>query len=115
MARTTAISRSSSTPLNTDDAGRVVALTNPDVRIDFLDLNFDGQAENAPDPLQESHGAPEPAVTDILDVYEQTTLQQTSASVRATASRRLRLQASLAAPSCNTTHGNVKSIQLNDG
>jgi hypothetical protein len=100
-----------------DAAGRVVALTNPDVRIDFLELTFDGRPHKTRQTRYKNHmGLQNPTPADILDLYEQThgynnLGERTSYSIPPGAAAGF--------PGGAILHydpmGNVKSIQLDDG
>jgi hypothetical protein len=100
-----------------DAAGRVVALTNPDVRIDFLELTFDGRPHKTRQTRYKNHmGIQNPTPADILDFYEQThgynnLGERTSYSIPPAAAAGF--------PGGANLHydpmGNVKSIQLDDG
>jgi RHS repeat-associated protein len=55
-----------------DAAGRVVALTNPDSRIDFMKLTFDGQPQQTKQTRYKNHrGLQNPTNDDVLDFYIQ--------------------------------------------
>lgn len=100
-----------------DDAGRVVALVNPDVRIDFLELTFDGRPQRTRQTRYKNHmGLQHPQTTDVLDVYEQThgyngAGERTSYSIPPAAAAGFAGGASLQYDSM----GNVKFIQLDNG
>jgi RHS repeat-associated protein len=100
-----------------DDAGRVIALTNPDARIDFQNLTFDGKPQLTIQTRYKNHkGLQNPTPVDRLDFFQQThgynaLGERTSYTIPPAAAAGFPGSATLQYDAM----GNVRSLQLDDG
>jgi RHS repeat-associated protein len=99
-----------------DDAGRVIALTNPDAKIEFLELTFDGKPKRTRQTRYRNHMGLHPGPNDVIDAYEQTHSynslgERTGYSIPPGAAPGFPGSATLQYDAM----GNVKQIQLDDG